>query len=70
MIPLAWSLDHVGPMARTVTDAAAILQAIAGDDRGDLSSVDVPIPDYAAASTRNVSSMRVGVPRDFSLRRS
>jgi aspartyl-tRNA(Asn)/glutamyl-tRNA(Gln) amidotransferase subunit A len=65
VIPLAWSLDHVGPMARTVPDAAAILQAIAGYDPDDPSSVDLPIPDYATSSKRNVSSIRVGVPREF-----
>jgi len=65
VIPLSWSLDHMGPMARTVTDAAVILQAIAGYDPDDPASVDVPIPDYSAASRRNLSSMRVGVPREF-----
>ena len=65
VIPLSWSLDHVGPMARSVTDAAVILQAIAGYDPDDPASVDTPIPDYGVASRRNLSSMRVGVPREF-----
>ena len=49
VIPLSMSLDHVGPIARTVADAAVILQAIAGFDAGDKASVDVPVDDYLAA---------------------
>src|SRR5438270_602051 len=48
-IPLSWSLDHLGPMTRTVSDAALLLEAIAGYDPQDPGSTDVPVPDYAAA---------------------
>ena len=66
VIPLSWSCDHVGPMARSVRDAALLLQAIAGYDPADLASQDVPVPDYSAAFTEgNVSKLRLGIPRDF-----
>ena len=45
---LSWSLDHVGPMARTVADTAAMMQVLARYDRADPASVDVPIDDYSA----------------------
>jgi aspartyl-tRNA(Asn)/glutamyl-tRNA(Gln) amidotransferase subunit A len=50
VIPLSWSLDHIGPMTNTVTDAALILQATAGYDREDPASIDVPVPDYVSSS--------------------
>ena len=52
VIPLSWSLDHVGPLARTVLDAAILLQAIAGYDAQEATSVDRPVPRYAAAVKR------------------
>lgn len=58
-----WSMNHVGPMCRTVTDAALLLSAIAGYDRRDNTSVDVLIPDYAAALRAKVSGLRLGAPR-------
>jgi aspartyl-tRNA(Asn)/glutamyl-tRNA(Gln) amidotransferase subunit A len=65
VIPLSLSLDHIGPIARTVSDAALMLQAIAGHDAKDAMSVDTPVPDYLA-TLRNVSRpLRVGVPRRF-----
>lgn len=63
VIPLCWSLDHVGPMTRTVEDAALLLQPLAGYDPLDPSSVDAPVPDYAAALARSSRTLRVGVPR-------
>ncbi len=64
VIPLSWSYDHVGPMARTVRDAAFLLQALAGYDPADLASQDAPVPDYSAAFLENdVSKLRLGVPR-------
>src|SRR5208283_2726193 len=48
VIPLSWSLDHVGPLAATVADAAVVLQAIAGYDPLDLRSADVPVCDYVS----------------------
>src|SRR6185436_19513055 len=49
VMPLSWSYDHVGPMTRTVRDAALVLQVIAGHDPEDLTSAVWPVPDYAAA---------------------
>jgi aspartyl-tRNA(Asn)/glutamyl-tRNA(Gln) amidotransferase subunit A len=65
MTPLAWSLDHAGPLARTVEDVALVLQALAGHDPADPTSAAVPVPDYAAALRRPVRGLRVGVPRAF-----
>ena len=65
VFPLCWSLDHAGPMARTVEDCAIILQAIAGHDPGDPSTVDVPVPDYRQALTGDVRGMRAGVPTNY-----
>ena len=65
VLPLSWSLDHVGAMTRTVADAAIVLQAIAGYDEGDGSSVDEPVPDYNAAPNGGLRGLRVGVPREF-----
>jgi aspartyl-tRNA(Asn)/glutamyl-tRNA(Gln) amidotransferase subunit A len=65
MVAFASSLDQGGPIARTVPDAAVVLTAIAGYDRRDSTSVDVPVPDYLAASGRGVKGMRVGLPREY-----
>ena len=65
-IPVSWSADHIGPMTRSAVDAAIVLQAIAGYDAKELTSYDMPVEDYAAATTDpGVLRMRVGVPRDF-----
>jgi aspartyl-tRNA(Asn)/glutamyl-tRNA(Gln) amidotransferase subunit A len=63
VMPLSWTQDHVGPMTRTVEDAAIVLQSIAGYDPADDGSADVPIPDYRAALTGAVDGLTVGVPR-------
>ena len=60
-IPLAWSLDHAGPMARTVRDAALLLQVIAGYDPADPASIDVPVPDYLAEIEDGVRGLRIGI---------
>ncbi len=65
VIPLSISLDHVGPIGRTVADVAAILAAIAGYDVEDKSSVDFPVEDYVAALKGGSPRLRVGVPRKF-----
>jgi aspartyl-tRNA(Asn)/glutamyl-tRNA(Gln) amidotransferase subunit A len=65
VVPLAWSLDHVGPLTRTVLDAAIVLQAIAGYDADDTTSADRPVPDFAAATKKSAASLRVGVPRAY-----
>lgn len=58
-----WSMHHLGPMCRSVADAAILLSAIAGYDPGDTASVDAPIPDYTAALRAKVSALRLGIPR-------
>jgi len=63
VIPFSWTLDTVGPMCRTVEDAAIFLQAIAGYDAPDTNSIDSPVPDYAAATGSSVRALRIGVPR-------
>jgi aspartyl-tRNA(Asn)/glutamyl-tRNA(Gln) amidotransferase subunit A len=63
VIPLSWSLDHVGPLAATVADAAVVLQAIAGYDPLDVCSADVPVSDYVSGLRERTRTLRVGVPR-------
>jgi aspartyl-tRNA(Asn)/glutamyl-tRNA(Gln) amidotransferase subunit A len=63
VIPLAWSLDHIGPMTRTAMDAALMLQVIAGYDPEDTSSTDTPVQDYAAGLEAKTSSLRTCIPR-------
>jgi aspartyl-tRNA(Asn)/glutamyl-tRNA(Gln) amidotransferase subunit A len=65
VIPLSWSLDHVGPLAATVEDAAIVLQATAGYDAADVTSVDVPVADYSSALRESSKALRVGVPRGY-----
>jgi len=62
VIPLSWSCDHVGPITRTVTDAAIMLQAIAGYDSGDSTSIDAPAHDFSAALLET-APLRVGISR-------
>jgi aspartyl-tRNA(Asn)/glutamyl-tRNA(Gln) amidotransferase subunit A len=61
----ASSLDHIGPLARTVRDAATVLQAIAGRDPADATSADAPVPDYTAALDGRVAGLKVGLPREY-----
>jgi aspartyl-tRNA(Asn)/glutamyl-tRNA(Gln) amidotransferase subunit A len=63
VVPLSWSLDHAGPMARTVEDCALMLAAIAGYDSKDPASADVPVADYIAPLKDGVRGLRLGVPR-------
>jgi aspartyl-tRNA(Asn)/glutamyl-tRNA(Gln) amidotransferase subunit A len=65
VIPLSQSLDHVGPIGRTVSDVAVLLQAIAGFDSDDPNSVDTPVPDYLTALRGELKPTRIGVPREF-----
>src|SRR5216684_7392062 len=61
ILPLSDSLDHVGPITRSVRDAAAMLQVIAGHDPNDPTSSSEPVPDYAAALGRDLKGVRVGI---------
>jgi aspartyl-tRNA(Asn)/glutamyl-tRNA(Gln) amidotransferase subunit A len=63
VIPMAWTLDHVGPMCKTVEDAALMLDAIAGYDPLDPVSVDTPVPDHSRAVRMETRKLRVGVAR-------
>lgn len=62
VIPLSWSLDHVGPLARGVEDAAVFLQAIAGPDPSDPTTADAPVPDFLGEAGHSLSGLRIGVP--------
>jgi aspartyl-tRNA(Asn)/glutamyl-tRNA(Gln) amidotransferase subunit A len=65
-IPLSWSADYLGPMTRSVVDAALMLQAIAGYDANEVTSYDMPIQDYAGALRHSRSfRTRIGVARTF-----
>jgi aspartyl-tRNA(Asn)/glutamyl-tRNA(Gln) amidotransferase subunit A len=65
VVPLAPSLDHVGPITNCVYDAAAMLQVLAGYDAGDPASIDMPVQDYTAVLTHLPAKLRIGVPRRF-----
>ena len=65
VVPLAWSLDHVGPLARTVEDCALMLQVIAGYDPLDPVSIDAPVPNYCAELEDGVKEKRIGVERSY-----
>ncbi|HEV2357009.1 MAG TPA: amidase [bacterium] len=64
VFPLSWSLDHPGPLTRTVEDAAIVLQAIAGPDPRDPTTAGHTVPDFRAAVRREVRGLRVGVLDD------
>jgi aspartyl-tRNA(Asn)/glutamyl-tRNA(Gln) amidotransferase subunit A len=65
VFPLSWTLDHCGPLSRSVEDSAITLQVLAGHDPLDGASADVPVPDYRAGLERGVQGLRIGVPRAF-----
>jgi aspartyl-tRNA(Asn)/glutamyl-tRNA(Gln) amidotransferase subunit A len=65
LTPLSWSLDHPGPMVRTVEDAALAMNAIAGYDPKDVASANVTVPDYTEALTEDVRGLRIGVPKEY-----
>ncbi|MQF69310.1 Asp-tRNA(Asn)/Glu-tRNA(Gln) amidotransferase subunit GatA [SAR202 cluster bacterium AD-804-J14_MRT_500m] len=65
LVPLSWSLDHPGPMGRTVEDCALALKVIAGHDPRDPASIDAPLSDYRAALTGDVRGLRIGVPKEY-----
>lgn len=63
--PMSWSFDHPGPLARTVTDVALLLNAVAGHDPADPASLSWPVPDYTADLDRGVQGLTVGLPADY-----
>ena len=64
-VPLSWSLDHAGPLTRTVRDAAIVLRAISGVDPRDPNTADEPVPDWLAAIERGARGLRIGVPKTY-----
>ena len=65
LIAFASSLDQIGPMTKSVADSALVLNAVAGYDPRDSTSINTPIPDYSKSLTGEAKGMRVGVPREF-----
>jgi aspartyl-tRNA(Asn)/glutamyl-tRNA(Gln) amidotransferase subunit A len=65
LIAFASSLDHIGPLTRTVKDAAILLHTIAGRDPLDSTSADVPVADYEAELAKPVKGLRLGVPKEY-----
>jgi len=65
LVAFASSLDQIGPITRSVRDCALLLGAISGHDPLDSTSLDEPVPDYAASLERPVSGMRIGVPAEY-----
>jgi aspartyl-tRNA(Asn)/glutamyl-tRNA(Gln) amidotransferase subunit A len=65
VMPLAWSLDTMGPMARSARDCARLLSLIAGPDDADEHALAVPVPDYEAALNGDIRGLRIAVPRSY-----
>src|SRR5262249_29581407 len=63
VFPLSWSLDHTGPMTRTVKDCALLLQACAGPDPLDPAAAHVPVPDFSAQLGQDLKGPRLRIPR-------
>lgn len=65
LVAFASSLDQIGPFTHTVEDAALVLQAIAGHDPLDSTSLDLPVPDYSATLNDEVKGLKLGVPKEY-----
>src|SRR5437660_1742510 len=65
LIALASSLDQIGPFAQDVTDTALLLAAVAGYDRRDATSIQAPVPDYAAELSKGVAGLTLGLPDEY-----
>ena len=65
LIAFASSLDHIGPLTKTVKDAATVLQTIAGRDPMDSTSADVPVPDFVAELNKPVRGLKLGVAKEY-----
>src|SRR6516165_6750243 len=65
LIAFASSLDHIGPLTKTVRDAAIILRTIAGRDAMDSTSADVPVPDYVGELEKPVEELKIGVAKEY-----
>jgi aspartyl-tRNA(Asn)/glutamyl-tRNA(Gln) amidotransferase subunit A len=67
IVAISWSLDHVGPMTRTVADNAALLNVMAGHDPADDTSSDAPVPDFTRTLGRGVRGLHLGIPKSSEL---
>ena len=65
VIPLSWSLDHVGPMTRSAADAALMLNAMAGFDRRDSATVDRPVEDFTVSLNQRLNGLHIGIPTSY-----
>jgi len=65
LVAFASSLDQIGPLTKSVEDAAYVLQAIAGHDPADSTSANVDVPDYVAGLSRDIKGMRIAVPKEY-----
>ncbi|MBI5892796.1 MAG: Asp-tRNA(Asn)/Glu-tRNA(Gln) amidotransferase subunit GatA [Deltaproteobacteria bacterium] len=65
MIAFASSLDQAGPMTKDVTDCAIMLNAMAGYDPQDFTSINAPVPDYTKALTKDVKGLKIGIPKEY-----
>ncbi len=65
LVAFASSLDQIGPITRSVKDAAALLQVIAGHDRMDSTSIPLPVPDYLSYIGRDIRGVRIGIPQEY-----
>jgi aspartyl-tRNA(Asn)/glutamyl-tRNA(Gln) amidotransferase subunit A len=65
LIAFASSLDHIGPLTKTVKDAAILLRVIAGRDPLDSTSADIPVPDYEQELGKPVKGLRIGIPKEY-----
>jgi aspartyl-tRNA(Asn)/glutamyl-tRNA(Gln) amidotransferase subunit A len=65
VVPLSWTMDHVGPLTRTAAEAALVLKAMAGRDPADESSSRRPVPDYPAELNKPLRGLRLGIPHTW-----
>src|SRR5256885_11281995 len=65
LIAFASSLDHIGPLTKTVKDAAIVLRTIAGRDSMDSTSADLPVPDYVADLEKPVHGLKLGIAKEY-----
>jgi len=65
LVAFASSLDQIGPLTKDVTDTALMLQAVAGKDPMDSTSVDIPVPDLTASLRNDIRGLKIGIPKEF-----
>lgn len=67
MVAFASSLDQAGPMTKSVKDAAIMLKSMAGYDKNDATSADVPVPDFESFCGKSIAGMRIGIPQEYKI---